>query len=156
MSFDIDFIGLDAFEAEMIKAPEIVKEEMLRGIDKLTLGGQALSMKNVGVDTGHLRRSITTKKATFAGGSAMGSWGTNVPYAKFHETGRSAGRMPPVGAMQAWATRHGANAFLIARAIGRRGTKGKWYMRDAADTIRPKVQAEFKAVAARIVARIGG
>jgi hypothetical protein len=159
MSFQIEFLGLDEFTALMRKGPEIVKEEMLTGINRLTLQGQAISQKEAPFDTGNLRRSITTQKATFAGGEARGSWGTNVPYAKFAEDGRSAGKMPPAGALLGWMGRHGADAkaeFIIRRAIGRKGTTGKKYMEKGRQQIEPKVQAEFRAIALRIIARMGG
>jgi HK97 gp10 family phage protein len=125
MSFSIEFMGLDEFRARMAKGELVVKEEMLRGIDRMTLKGQSLSQGKVGVRTGTLRRSIAYKKATWAGGGATGSWGTNVTYAKFHE-------------------------------FGTRYQTGRFYLRDAGKELTPEVQAEFRAVALRIIARMGG
>lgn len=178
----VEVIGLDDLLSRMRKAPEVVSEEMLKGIDRMTLQGQALAQKGAPVDTGNLRRSITTQKATFAGGVATGAFGTNLPYAAAKESGRGAGKpMPPPGALVGWMTRHGiplsdahestsglgaefrvgksayhSIEFLIARAIGRRGIEGKHYMRKAHEELLPKVQAEFKAVVERIVIRMGG
>lgn len=159
MSFSIEFMGLDEFRARMAKGELVVKEEMLRGIDRLTFQGQAISQKEAPFDTGNLRRSITQKKAVYGGGEARGAWGTNIPYAKFAEDGRSAGKMPPKGALLAWMGRHGVDAkseFIVRRAIGRKGTTGKHYMQKGRQQIEPKVQAEFRAVALRIIARMGG
>lgn len=126
MSFQVEWQGLDEFEAQMRKGPEIVKDEMLKGVNRLTFAGQSISQAAAPVDTGTLRRSIIAKPATFAGGEAKGQWGTNVPYAKYQEYGT------------------------------RRGIKPKGFMKKGADEITPKVAAEFKRVAAAIVARMGG
>lgn len=79
------------------------------------------------VDTGRLRNSYATeidrspipKFVTF---------GTNLTYAPHVEEG-SKPHFPPLAALQPWARRHGfpagsAGAFLVARAIAQRGTKG--------------------------------
>lgn len=178
----IDFIGLDAFTEQMQQGPEIVREEMIAGVDRLTRAGRAIAMKAAPFDTGHLRRSITQEKASFAGGQVSGAFGTNVPYAAAMESGRGAGKaMPPPGALVGWMRRHGIALsefhestpgltaddrfgtspyhqieFAIARAIGKRGIPGHFYMKKAKDELTPKVQAEFKAVADRIVKRMGG
>ena len=87
-------------------------------------------------DTGALARSIThearpTYAATF----------TTLSYARAMEEGRRAGAaMPPPKALEGWAARHGIRgrgaAFVIARAIARRGIKGRFFMRNAAAKVR--------------------
>src|SRR4051812_37905853 len=87
MEFEMHEEGVVELTAKMRSAPQIVKAEMIKGIDRLTFFGQATSMKEARVRTGTMRRSITQQKATFAGGEATGSWGTNIPYAKYQEYG---------------------------------------------------------------------
>jgi hypothetical protein len=77
-------------------------------------------------DTGILQRS----EATSVDPAAMPMWGklgTNVPYGIYvHEGTRP--HFPPYGEgtpLAAWGKRHGIPAFLVARAIARRGTKGR-------------------------------
>jgi hypothetical protein len=158
--FEVRVEGADIWIARFRKAPEIVKTEMVKGIDRLTFAGQAVSQKEAPVDTGTYRRSITQHKATFAGGTATGSWGTNLPYARPIEDGRSAGSaMPPSGVLLGWMRRHGADAkaeFVIRRAIGRKGIKAKHPMQKGRLAIQPKVKPEFIAVRDRIVAQVGG
>lgn len=154
--FEIKVMGLDEYRNRMQKGPEVVKGIFVRTVNFLTGQGRSVSQRLVGVDTGRLRSSISQTKATFAGGEVRGAWGTNVPYARHHETGRPPGKMPPIDAIQGWATRHGANAFLVARAIGRRGTKGKFFMRDAKAKIEPLVRTEFAKARDQIVKAMGG
>ena len=155
--FEIVVTGADELIARFRKAPEIVKTEMIKGVDRLTFAGQATSQKEAPVDTGNLRRSITQTKASFAGGSVSGAWGTNLPYAKYVEFGRGPGKMPPAGALSGWIRRHGGGSeFVIRRAIGRKGTKGKHFMQKGRVFVQPRVKAEFDAVAQRIASQLGG
>ena len=155
--FEVTISGADELIARYRKAPEIVKREMLKGVDHLTFAGQAISQKEAPVDTGTLRSSITQQKATFAGGEARGAWGTNLPYARYVEFGRGPGKMPPAGALSGWIRRHGGGSeFVIRRAIGRKGTKPKHFMQKGRLQIQPKVKAEFEAVAQRIANAMGG
>lgn len=55
-------------------------------------------------------------------------------YAAVVEEGRRPGKMPPVSAIAAWVGRKlgvGVSPFLVARAIARKGTKGRHMFRDA-------------------------
>ncbi len=101
----------------------------------------------VPVDTGNLRRSITYRVDSrpiplFA------EIGTNAPYAVFVHEGRKAGKMPPTSALLGWARRHGRNPFAVARSIGRRGIRGKPFLRNALTQARGQIQA-FLSDAAR-------
>lgn len=80
------------------------------------------------VDTGRLRSSIT--HAVRVGGFPpvlQGVVGSNVKYAPYMEfgtgtfVGKPPHRMPPISALERWASRHGTSAFIVARAIMRRG-----------------------------------
>lgn len=57
-------------------------------------------------------------------------------YARVMELGRRPGaRMPPPAALRGWARRHGMAGleFVLARSIARRGIRGRFYMRKAAE-----------------------
>jgi len=59
--------------------------------------------------------------------------GSDVPYAEFAEEGRPSGKQPPVDVIMKWMLDKGidspygleSGAYLIARKIGREGSKGK-------------------------------
>ncbi len=59
---------------------------------------------------------------------------SNVKYAVWVEGGRRPGaRPPPASALSGWVRRAGlppGAAFAVARAIGRRGIRGRWMFRD--------------------------
>lgn len=102
-----------------------------------------------GKDTGHLQSHITPEVRS-EGDTIIGVVGSNVTYAPFVEfdtrphwpyaRGVPMNRQPIV----IWAQRHGANAFLVARAISRRGTIGKHYLQKAFDANKGKIEARFQ------------
>lgn len=89
------------------------------------------------VDLGAFRKSIlykTTRKGLLVEGEV---YSTDTPDAKVAvvEYGRLPGRkMPPKGALLGWMSRHGwdpRKEFVLRRAIGRDGIKGKFPFRKA-------------------------
>lgn len=70
------------------------------------------------------------------------------------EYGRRAGATPPSGnKLVAWAARKGLSksaAFAIARSIGRRGIKGRFFMKAGADSARNKMPGWLAAMGAKI------
>ncbi len=64
-------------------------------------------------------------------------------YGRFVEEGRRPGKMPPMRAIAPWVRRAGmprSATFLVARSIGRHGTKGHWAMRDGGKAARKAVR----------------
>jgi len=78
------------------------------------------------VDTGRLRASIVPDVRRI-GDDVVGIVGTNVDYAPYMELGTRP-HFPPVSALMVWARRHHINAFLVARAISRRGLKARPFL----------------------------
>jgi phage gpG-like protein len=102
-----------------------------------------------GVNTGRLRASITPEVRSGTD-TVQGIVGSNVSYAPFVEFDTRP-HWPPIAALKVWAERHHANAFLVARAISRRGTIGKHYLQKAFDTNRGKIEARFQKAVDQIV-----
>lgn len=151
---------LKPFVARYEGAGKIVEEELLRWILRVLIRAVQLSVGLVRKDTRHLARSIAMTPPTFAGGQARGAWGTALPYARANEFGRRAGAaMPPLAPIAAWLRRHGrspALAFVVARAIGRRGIPAQSFMRAAKAKLLPEARRDFDQVAKRIIARVSG
>jgi hypothetical protein len=64
--------------------------------------------------------------------------------------------MPPEGPIRRWAAAHGidqSRVFLIRRAIGRRGTKGLHYMRDAVKAAERRLPVFVRATVGEIERR---
>jgi len=67
--------------------------------------------------------------------------------------------MPPASALAGWAARHGQSTepralFVLARAIARRGKKGRFFMRRTRLLVRRKMKAETIDKMAQHVERV--
>lgn len=145
-------------------------EAMLRKLDRVYLMGAPLkraftrsvmylesrAKENTPVDTGRLRSSIT--HAVDSQPVPMwGATGSRVHYAPYVEFGTKA-HWPPQSAMQPWAVRHGfptgkKGAFLVARAIARRGTKAHLMFTRAMRESLSTIQGYFNDAAREIEER---
>ena len=105
--------------------------------------------KKAPVDTGVLRNSISGEVRSF-GDTSEGIVGTPVKYAPFMELG-TAPHFPPVSALRVWARRHGMNAFVVARAISRRGLKARRFLSGAFDENKARIAALFDAYVKKLV-----
>ncbi|HML23517.1 MAG TPA: HK97 gp10 family phage protein [Aggregatilinea sp.] len=90
------------------------------------------------VDRGHLKASITPAVRQ-RDNVIEGVVGSNVAYAPYQETGTRP-HWPPLAALETWARRHGTSAYVVARAIARRGTKGRRYLQGAFEKNRSAIQ----------------
>jgi hypothetical protein len=128
------------------------------------LATEARRRAPVGV-SGLLRASIATKVTlgTDAGHLVQGTvfTGAQVPYAAAVEVGTRP-HWPPSGpgsALAVWAQRVLGDArlsFVVARAISRRGTRARYFMRDALHVVRPHVRATLQAAVDRAARLLGG
>ncbi len=115
-------------------AKDLQGQKFRRDMLRATLFVLRDSKKNAPVDTGRLRSSIqnSIRRKSFFGRGVVGVVGSNVEYAAPMELGTTHTKMPPVRALEGWARRHGMNAFVVARAIFRRGgLEPRHYLRDA-------------------------
>lgn len=112
---------------------------------------QGEAQKLVPVDTGNLRRTIT-HRVDSAPIPTFAIIGTNAPYAIYVHEGRRPGKMPPVQALLGWARRHGVNPYVLARAIGRRGIRGRPFLRNALQRMRGQIDGALRTAARQIEA----
>lgn len=143
-------------------AGPIVVDEITKAMNRSVLSVERSAKQVVPVDTGTLRRSITHEVRP-SPGMVVGRVGSNVPYARYVEEGRAAGSMPPPDALArdlqgGWLRRHGIPnelAFVVARAIARRGIKPRPYLKPAIKTNRMAIEREFAQVPRRVIRRLG-
>lgn len=138
-TIEIDFHDITAQAEQLGAGPEIIAEELNRAmIESLDTIEQAVALEtpvNLGILRGSISHEIFGEPPDF-----YGEVGTPVLYGAPVEFGRRPGKMPPVRAIRAWVVRKklvpamdsdedyqeavDRAAYMIARAIGRRGTKG--------------------------------
>lgn len=102
-------------------------------------------------DTAALARSITSEVQPFSARVY-----STLSYAAVMEEGRRAGaRMPPPQALAGWAARHGfapGAVWALARAIARRGIRGRFFFRAARDAVVNALPTLTQAAARRVEA----
>jgi phage gpG-like protein len=129
----LELKGLREEQARMTQiVADLHGEPMLEGMRNATLLVTRDAKRLAPVDTGRLRASIIPEVRVSGPTQIQGVVGSNVEYAPFVELGTKP-HWPPTGALEVWARRHGASAFLVARAISRRGTKAVKYLERAFD-----------------------
>jgi hypothetical protein len=152
---NVEFVGLDRWLAAMRGAPKVLETEMVGATNRLTLQGVSVAQSHAAVDTGHMRRSIVNKPATFGGGVVRGEFGTNArsaegfPYPIAIEKGRR-GFGPVRARVLAFVAKGGEQVF--ARYVGPAAAQP--FMKPALDHLRPLVPREFRAALQRALARI--
>lgn len=131
MPIDITITGLDETRRKVEQvATDLHGRPMLDGMRQATLLVERDAKRAAPVDTGRLRASIASQ-VRVEGTSVTGVVGSNVVYAAAVELG-SRPHFPPPGALSAWASRHGGmNPYLVARAISRRGTRPRHFLKGA-------------------------
>ena len=104
---------------------------------------------NAPVDTGRLRASIVPEVVQQSN-VIKGVVGSNVKYAPYMELGTKA-HWPPIQALEVWAKRHHTTAFVVARAIARRGIKARRFLQRAFMDNRNQIATIIARTVGRIV-----
>lgn len=143
---------------QMILTQEIGQE--VTGVVE-NIAAEARTRAPVGV-SGLLRASIGTRVTLGTDATELVHGeiftGAQAPYALYVEEGTSP-HWPPRAPIELWAARVLGNAklwYLVARAISRRGTRARHFMRDALAAVEPGIQSRMQAALARAVRRISG
>lgn len=132
-------------------AEDLHGKPMSDAMGRATILVMSAARMNAPVDTGQLRASITPEVRT-EGWNVIGIVGSNKVYAPFMELGTRP-HMPPLAALATWARRHNTSAFLVARAIARRGLKARKYLQRAVDDNRARIEDIIGDAVTRIVRR---
>lgn len=103
-----------------------------------------------GKDTGNYQRSIHGEFKTSIHGDFEASVVAGWSGAIFVERGTRP-HWPPIAALAGWARRHGRNAFLVARAISRYGTRAYRHAENTYNWLLPKAREEMEEIGRRIV-----
>jgi len=156
--------GLEEVQALLRRFPQVVEAETRNTMRKSVDHMQEQVSGRTPVNTGALRGSIGTHiTGSLVGGALVGRVSTSIPYAEPVEFGRKKGKMPPVDAIEMWVVRKGiargedtrSVAFVIARAIGRRGTKGRYMFRDGFDAGKDRVIRLWDSLLDNVLGRLG-
>lgn len=139
----------------MAQMPERIRGAVLRAFQDITIQIQSLAKINAPEFRGLLRLSIA-QHVEDQGSRIIGQVGSGLIYAPVIEEGRTVGWFPPPDSLRAWARKKLGDerlAFVVARAIKRRGFKAQPYLQPALDSVTPRIESIFRA---RISEALGG
>lgn len=138
--------------------PQRLGLALLKAMQDSAILIQSLAKIRAPVFRGALRVSIvqTVKQD---GGRLIAEVGSGLPYAKVIEFGRTAGWFPKLDDLKVWARRKLGNerlAFVVGRAIKRRGFRAQPYLEPAFEEAQPRVQLLFAARISQAIGEMGG
>lgn len=161
----------DRFAARLNAFPQTLERDLRRTMTAALLLVEGDARRLAAQDTRRLAGSIT-HAIQGQGTTIVGRVGPSVQYGRFVEFGRRPGRMPPPAALVGWVRRHSElrqarrtpnreaelmrRAWLLARAIGRRGIRPRPFLRPAYQRNRIAVEAMFARMGIRVVASLTG
>lgn len=130
------------------KLETIGRPAMARVVERLAPVAESIARGNAPSDTGAIAGSLHAEvhdlemrmRSTHPGALAV-------------EFGRHSAQQPPLAAIVAWASRHGLAdvAFPIARAIARRGIRGRFFLKKTVQQLhQSEIPKELKRAAAEI------
>jgi len=140
--------GLDKFKKSIKKFPEISAKHLQEAIKYSIYEIERETVPKTPVSEGRLRSSFRSVLQPL-----RGIFGPTAKYGIFvHEGTRP--HWPPFGEgtpLNRWARLHGIEPFLVARAISRRGTKAKPFLKEGVKDALPKINFRFKKALENIV-----
>ena len=147
---DVEVKGLIELQKKMDQmVKDVHGEPILNAMRDSTLQLQRDARIFAPVNIGRLQSSIVPAiRAT--PDTVEGVVGTDVDYAPYMEFGTRP-HFPPIAALQVWADRHGVSAFLVARAIARRGLAPRRYMQRSFEKNKSAIERRFERAIAEIV-----
>jgi hypothetical protein len=151
----VEVRGLDRVERGLANAPNTLEDQTRSAMTASLLLLEADQRRMVAQDTKRLLGSIN-HKITGRGANLTGRVGPSARYGYYVEYGRRAGKPPPVSAVAGWARRHGANPFLVARGIGRHGTKPQPFVRPSYTRNVRRIATLFGRIGQRVAQTIVG
>lgn len=145
------------------RGPAIVNEELGKAVNGATLVFKGTIQPLSPINTGILRQGVQTS-ITGSGTEIVGKVFDPVAYAMPVEMG-SRPHFPPIAPLQLWVRRKlgitderesRSVAFLIARAISKRGTKAAEFFKRGIDAGRGQAETLFSKANERIASRLVG
>ncbi len=167
LGYDLEVDGLEEQLASLRRHDDIADDELERAMEQATLTGVGAirPLMPVGV-SGQARQSVKSQVTRASAGSITGEIFADIrdpyPYPAVIEFGRQPGRMPPPDQLVRWVqlklgvpeSAAPGVAFTVARAIGRRGIKGRFPFKRGWESVAGRVNGFFAAALQRITERL--
>lgn len=150
ISYQGELRGMDEQIEKLVKYEQIAALPLERAIFKSVVDMQGTARQEAPVFRGILRNSIDTEVKDEGRLSIVGRVFSNLRsevYPAVMEAGRAPGSFPPIEPLKRWAHLVLGDerlAYPVARAIARRGIKGRFFMKKAYDKNKTGILAHFK------------
>ena len=144
MNYDMEVRGLD----ELIRKtrPELYRRPLEKMFEELAEIGETVAKNKAPRFTGALQGSIHSEAKPMSARIF-----SNKAYAVPVEFGRRKGaKPPPVGPLRRWANAKNINVYALVKSIGRRGIKGRFFMKAAEQALMVKMPFQLKIVEKKI------
>jgi hypothetical protein len=154
----VSFSGLDESKKFFEQVPKRLGLALIKAMQESAILIQSLAKSKAPVFRGFLRLSIV-QSLKEEGNRIVGEVGSALPYAPIVEFGKSAGWFPNLTDLKVWARRKLGNerlAFVVGRAIKKRGFRAQPYLGPALEEAQPRFQLLFAARITQAVAEMGG
>jgi len=170
---EIKIKNLDEFKRLSQKAPLLVETEFSNALNRIATYGEKTAVKTANKmkihSTGYLQNSIRQKRISKLAYAVV----SGAPYSIWVELGRKPGSWPPRAPIEEWVKRHhtrfssfkskgskGAQkdiknaAFLIQRAIFRRGVKPRPYMQHTLEKMQVQADKYLDQALANVIKKL--
>lgn len=162
MDFVLDVSEVTDFIKDLQKVGDIVSDENTRWMRQSLDTMEGFIAGNTPVGATSALQSATTSELWGTPAGLNGRVFNPLKYAAPVEYGRKPGKMPPVSDVKLWVVRKlgltgkeaDNAAFLIARAIGRRGTKGAFMFKKGFDQGKAIVLRSADDIPGRVMLRL--
>lgn len=155
----------EELDRRLAQMPAIVERELRAAMTASLALIEQDGRRGAARDTEQLATGPWVNEISGSGLNLEGKVGPSARYGIVVERGRRPGaKAPPVSALIGWVTRHPfsgrgsirSKAFVLARAIGRRGIRARPFLVPAYRTNRPAIAALFQRANAQAVAHLRG
>lgn len=154
-SLSVQIVGLEKLQAGVASGPATLATEvrtaMTAGSILIEGTARGLAGKATGRNAGSIHYVISG-----GGANLMSKIGPSTAYGYYAEKGRKPGKMPPIASIASWANSKGIDPYVLARSIGRKGTKGKPYMVPSFNQNQGKVTSLFEKIGPVVVRKMAG
>lgn len=143
---EVKIDGLDNLKKLFKESPKIVTKNLNTAIKQSIFTLLANARVETPVDQGFLRNAgmVTSFQVL------VGLLQNKAPYAQYVHDGTRP-HWVPLNAIKGWADRHGVPAFLVQRAIARKGTKARPFFKDSIDASQESIDKFFSQATTNIV-----
>lgn len=173
MQLEVNIKNIDEFKRLAKKAPQLVETEFSSALNKIAAFGEKTAVETANKmkihSTGYLQNSIRQKRISKLAYAVV----SGAPYSIWVELGRKPGSWPPRAPIEEWVKRHhtrfssfkskgskGAQkdirnaAFLIQRAIFRKGTKPRPYMQHTLEKMQARADRYLDQALANVIKKL--